>query len=832
MRISVSARRALTRWSWRLLRREWRQQSLILALLALAIATTVVGSAVAADTPPPESATFGSAQAMIVLGGGDPALAGTVATLERVAGAVEVIESKLTTVPGTTTPYAVRAEDPRGPFSGPMLTLVSGRWPRGSHETAMTAGLLNAVGASVGSWEQIAGVRRRVVGVVQNPGSLLDEFALVPPGELASTSQVELLFDRARSLPASLRHEITWRGQSSSSSPLASSTMELALVTLGMLLIAMLATGGFSVLAQRRLRSLGQLGALGATPRHVRYLVRSDGALVGVLGAVLGTALGLGLWLAYRPLLEQSSHHRIGAWQLPWPVVGGAVALGVVAMVAAASRPARAIAQLSVLSALSSRPAPAPRARRSVVAGGLCVLVALVLLHLAPGNASSQGRGAASALELVGGLVALVVAVTLLAPPALSLVTRAGRRMPIGARLALTDLRRYRARSGPAVGAIALGVLIASRVALAVAARGSNNALDYAGVNLAPNQVALYTPDGPYGPHGPATGPIGSTSSAERERLASAVAHISALLGARSAVELDQAGVTVVSTAPGRTWSGPIYVGTPALLRAVGIDSSTVPARADLLTSRSGLSSVGHLLLVYGSYFAQRPPARHSPTASSTHPCPSANCRAHPVIVERSQLPSGTSAPNTVLTEAALARLHLPTNLAGWWLDLGATPSASAVASARMVAASAGLSMETKTSEPTTATVVQWATVVGMALALAILAMTLALLRSETRGDRWLLAATGQSGRTRRVSAAVTAGALTEVGVVVGLAGAYAGIGAWFSGSVLDGGLGALSAPPTSSLLFLLVATPLLASAGAGIVAGPGRGTLGRVRLE
>jgi putative ABC transport system permease protein len=48
----VPARRAVIRWAWRLLRREWRQQLLILALITVAVAATFVGSAVATNTPP------------------------------------------------------------------------------------------------------------------------------------------------------------------------------------------------------------------------------------------------------------------------------------------------------------------------------------------------------------------------------------------------------------------------------------------------------------------------------------------------------------------------------------------------------------------------------------------------------------------------------------------------------------------------------------------------------------------------------------------------------------------------------------------------------------
>ncbi|HEY1918865.1 MAG TPA: hypothetical protein VGH27_25110 [Streptosporangiaceae bacterium] len=38
------ARRAVIGWAWRMFRREWRQQSLILALIVVAVAATFAGS--------------------------------------------------------------------------------------------------------------------------------------------------------------------------------------------------------------------------------------------------------------------------------------------------------------------------------------------------------------------------------------------------------------------------------------------------------------------------------------------------------------------------------------------------------------------------------------------------------------------------------------------------------------------------------------------------------------------------------------------------------------------------------------------------------------------
>ena len=49
----VPARRAVIRWAWRLFRRQWRQQLLVLGLLTVAVAATIWGIGVATNTPPP-----------------------------------------------------------------------------------------------------------------------------------------------------------------------------------------------------------------------------------------------------------------------------------------------------------------------------------------------------------------------------------------------------------------------------------------------------------------------------------------------------------------------------------------------------------------------------------------------------------------------------------------------------------------------------------------------------------------------------------------------------------------------------------------------------------
>ena len=653
---------------------------------------------------------------------------------------------------------------------------------------------------------------------MENPQSLADEFALVVPGQVTAPSQVTVLFDARGVPPSRIGPNVSTPHSASSGNVLNPETIVLALATIGMLLIALVGIGGFTVLAQRRLRSLGLLAAQGATDRNIRLVVRANGVLVGVLGAVAGFVLGLAAWLAYRPSVETDAHHLIGAFQLPWTVIGVAMALAVIATYFAASRPARAVTRIPVVTALSGRPAPPRQVHRSALPGLILLGGAAVLFAL---SGTTNGNGGGS-LELVLGFVALIAAVILLAPACLTLLARLGRRAPIAARLALRDLARYRARSGSALAAITLGVLIAVLVSV-LSAQRFGNVLDYAGPNVASDQIIVYTPNG-QGGGGPGTGPTGPVTGSKLASMAKAAHAIAAALGSHDVVELESTSASLQHAASGRSWGGQVYVATPQLLHAFGISASQVSPRADILSMRPGLSGITKMQLVYGNSTRQGigQAAATARAAASTHsPARRAQCLANPVIQEVSALPSGTSAPNTVITEHAIAALHLQRSVTadGWLIQTPSPPTAAQITNARLAAAAAGLTIETKNSIPSVGVIIDWATVFGIVLALGILAMTLGLIRSETAGDLRTLAATGASGWTRRMLTAVTAGALGLAGAVLGTVAAYtAAIGyAW--DNKLDG-LSELTSVPTTSLLLILVGMPLAAAVAGWLLAG------------
>lgn len=812
----MPARRAMTRWAWRLLRREWRQQLLILLLITIAVAVTTVGVGVSTNTPLSPYVGFGTAHDLATFQNDGVKAMNKIASWRAHYGPLDVIENESITIPGSINTYDLRSQNPNGPYGKSLLALVSGHYAVNATQVAVTPGVASDFNLHGGSVWHESGVTRTVVGVVENPENLLDEFALVVPGQVATPTQVTVLFDApglplpARGSRGGVNSNVITSAEAAQGNVLNPQTISIVLVTMTMLLIALVSIAGFTVLAQRRLRSIGMLGALGATDQNIKLVVRANGAFVGLMGALAGFVIGFAAWLAYRPTLQTSAHHVIGALQLPWMVIGLSMALAVVATYFASTRPARAMARISLVAALAGRPESPKQLRRSALPGIIFIVAAFFLL----GAAGASGGNGSGALEVVGGFVTLTVAVVLLAPFLLTLLSRWSRHAPLSIRMAMRDLARYRARSGAALGAISVGVLISMVVIIASAAR-FGNVLDYAGPNVASTQLIVYTPNGPYGPAGPGNAGSGKGASTQSvTTMAREARGIARDLGSTSVVTLETTSATLQHAAPGRSFSGPVYVATPQLLKAFGIKQSTIEPTVEILTMRPGFASLTQMQIVYGNYFSRQSGRR----GQSGWPCPKSECLANPIMQQVSSLPAGTSAPNTVVTEYAVHRLGLQPITAGWLIQTPGPLSASQLGGARATAAADGMSIETKSTIPTSATIINWATVVGILLALGILAMSIGLIRSETAGDLRILSAAGVSSRTRRNLTAATAGALALIGAVVGTAAAYLAMIGFSRTSALDG-LHSLTYVPVRNLLTILVAMPLVAAAVAWIFA-------------
>jgi putative ABC transport system permease protein len=853
----VVARRAVIRWAWRLFRREWRQQVLVVALLAVAVAATVLGVAVAANTPSSPAATFGTASAQLTVPGTDPHLAADIASLRRQFGKIDVIENARLAGTGTVQPVDLRAQDPRGPYGRPMLALVSGRYPSGLGQAAVTSQVAALFNLRTGGVWHTDGRAWRVTGLVENPASLQDEFVLVAPGQVPGKvsvpAQVTVLFDASPASVAglSLPGGALAQTRMQAGRGISPATLVLALASFGLIFIGLVSVAGFTAMAQRRLRAFGMLGSVGATSRHIRLVTVASGVFAGVSGSLAGAGLGFAAWLAYVPHLEAAAGHVIDPLSLPWPALAVAVLLAVVTAVAAASRPGRSAARMPVVAALSGRPAPA-RARRRIAGPGLALLAAgLGCLAFSGGWDASLYHGT-GALLLFAGIVATSAGGLVLAPLGVAVPAAVARRAPVAVRLALRDLGRYRARSGAALAAATFAVFLAVLTCILATAR-FGDPLRYVGPNLAANQLIIYEPHGlgsGYSGLGPAPTP------AQQRALEAKVNALAASFHARFVLPLDSAGrpnpapvsLTVGVNQAATLWQatstgtltraeaigkdkanyqGPLYLATPALLRAFGIGPGQVAPDTDILTARAGLAAVPGLdLLGPGDVVSRYTPSGHE--ISESYRCVPGNCIVRPTIQTLAGLPTGTSAPNTVITEHAARALGLTLVPDGWLIQTTGAITPAQQDAARQLALAAQSFVETDSGLPGVSEITGGAIAAAILLALGVLAATAGLIRAETARDLRTLTAVGAGSGTRRTITAVTAGTLGLLGAVGGTALAYLAVTAWAHGR-LDSTLGHV---PAADLIAILAGLPLAAAAGGWLMSGRQPPAIARQPLE
>jgi putative ABC transport system permease protein len=826
----IVARRAVIRWGWRLFRREWRQQLLVLGLLTVAVAATIWGASVVTNSQiPPGYPTFGTGAAQVTLPGTDPHLTADLAAIAGRWGPADLIEKQNITT-GARQFVQVRAESPHGHYNSPLLSLVNGTYPAGPGQVALTSQAATRYGARVGGTWRAAGTAWRVTGIVQDPSNLADQFALVAPGQLRHPSQAIMLLGPAAA--QEIGGDITVPGVPAATvslptqqdSGVSQAVFILVVEVLGLAFIGLVSVASFSVMAQRRLRALGMLGAIGATERNLRLVMIAGGLAVGVTAALAGAVLGLAAWIAYAPTVQRDTGHAVDVARLPWWAFAIGIVLAIATSALASRRPAKTMAAVPVVAALSGRPAPPKAVRRPalpgviVFAAGLaCLASAGGLNGLASGDGSQGGGGGGNghALFLLAGLVITITGVCLLAPLAISVLgAGAGSRLPVAIRIALRDLVRYRARSGAALAATTFAVFLAMGICIVAGIR-FDNPLNWIGPDLSSSQVTVGAEQSP------TPGQMTPFSAAQLATLTTRVNTLAASLRAtavllESTSNLYQVGLPEHGV---QNFTGTVYVATPQLLATYGIKASQIAPGTDILTMRPGLAGLPHLeMFGWNNGFisdASTPPP--DPGSAGGPPCTLSNhCLVSPVIQTISSLPSGTSAPNTVVTEYAVSKYHMQTQLQGWLLQAPAPFTAAQLGAVRQFGNANEVQVQTATYNPSLVDFTEGATALGIVIALSVLAMSVGLIRSETAPDLRTLTATGASGATRRTITATTAAALGLLGAILGMAGAVIAGMAWTH----SGLIATVGGVPPSEILILLIGLPLVAAIGGWLFAG------------
>ena len=364
--------------------------------------------------------------------------------------------------------------------------------------------------------------------------------------------------------------------------------------------------------------------------------------------------------------------------------------------------------------------------------------------------------------------------------------------------------------------ATTFAVFLAMAICLVASIR-FDNPLDWIGPNLSSSQLIFYTQQSP------APGQLTQLSNAQAARLGGQVDSLAASLHARSAVPLESSAwlYQVGAQAHGPSnFTGTVYVATPQLLATYGIKASQIAPGTDFLTMRPGLAGLPHMEMLWGTAGSCTGTCLGNPAnpgADGGPPCTLSNdCLANPAIQTVSNLPDGTSAPNTVITESAVSKYHLQSSLNGWLIQAPAPLTATQISAAKRLALAYGVTFETKSDNPDAGEFADGATALGIVIAFGVLAASVGLIRSETARDLRTLTATGASGATRRMITAATAAALGLLGAILGMAGAVIAGLAWAHGS-LSAMFGDL---PLSDVLILLVGLPLVAAVAGWLLAG------------
>ncbi|MEO6713541.1 MAG: ABC transporter permease [Mycobacteriales bacterium] len=761
------ARRAIVRWAWRLVRRDWRQQLLILVLLVLAIAGAAAGASAAYNLPQPANAELGAANHGVVLRAQGEARAGqlasNLATVRAAFDSAEVITQRTAAIPGSTEFLVLRGQDPAAPLGRPLLGLRSGRYPAAPGETAVTDRVASVFGIGVGGDLLLDGATLHVVGTVENPKDLSDEFALLPPSDDdAESAQVlvrasDEVFDRFAQQPhTDMGFLRPHRGAEDNSA-----IGVLVLSTLVLLLVALVAAASFTVIAQRRMRQIGLLAAIGATEKHLRLVMVATGLVVGLVSSLAGVVLGIALWAVGSPMLESPAGHRIDPMNLPWLILGALCLLGVVTSTAAAWMPARAAARVPITAALMSRPPQPRKTHRSVVLAGAFLAAGFGSLYV--GDQERAGW-------MVAGIIATGLGVLFASPLAIRALKHLASHTPVASRLALRDLARYEARSGSALAAISLSLGMA--VAVIVVSTAAEHRADTG--NLSDRQLLIRTAsDCPC--------LVAQRTPAQIAQLQSVVDSMTRDLDAATVVPLDvaidpdvaesaQGQVVLPVVSAGKRMNdhlvrdvGQLYVGTPQLLSYLHVDRAAADPQADVLTSQPGV-------LEYANVGTK---TSTPVVGSGDRPTQQAVKGPPPMTTTHIDTSHYTSTPRSVITEAALARHGWAPMRLGWLVESRHPITIEHIAVARTAAVAAGLIVEARSDGRSLATVKSVATSAGIVLALLVLALTVGLIRSEGAADLRTLSATGASSRVRRGLTAATAGAMGLLGVVMGTTIAY-----------------------------------------------------------
>lgn len=499
--------RALARVAWRDIARHPLRSMLVTVLVLLPVAAMVGGSAIYRTIQPtPEQldvARMGRADLI--------ALGTTREELQAYLPPGSVMEPLTSSggrivIPGGRPGVTLRALDINGLAAG-ILTLLDGRPPTGPVEVAISASVAKLAGVAIGGQLTLDdGPTATVVGLVEDPLYLGDRLVLVDPEavqlgpEESATWLVGLpggvdaqaIVDASTDPQTGSQRVFIQSRESGRVSIVGGDSTSATILILGSLALvegALIASAAFAVSIRRRQRELGLLAATGATPRQLAGSVLSAGAILGLVGCLAGLVVGLAGAFALTPWLDDLTQRRNPPLVIDLAGLAGPVTVGFLAAMIAAIVPARTVARVPVLVALSGRRPPQAPARRTLWFGlGAVGLSAAMTV----GGATMRftGDDTVSVLLLVAGAVLGTLGFGACAPWLLERLEGLAVRLPLAGRIAFRDTARARSRSSPIVTAILASLAAVIAIGAWQASRDAENLSSWV-PSLYPDQIMV-----------------------------------------------------------------------------------------------------------------------------------------------------------------------------------------------------------------------------------------------------------------------------------------------------------------------------------------------------
>lgn len=438
---------------------------------------------------------------------GEPGLDEVGAVLGGEVRALEYREgsTRVRTARGFTTAESVEV-DLADPLTAGLFELTSGRWPSGAGEVVLNGDLAGrglAVGDEVRTGK---GQSRDVVGTMESPSARNYPIIAGPPGSLGLEERrgerswlIEagpVTWDEVRALNA-LGATVLSRAVLHDPPPdsevapeiLASSAVAqedfavfVLVVVMALLEVVLLAGPAFAVGARRQSRLLAMMAAQGASPAQARRVVLAGGVVLGGVATAVAVVGGIAsAWLLV-PVVDHWSDSRMGPFDVPWLEVAGIATFGLVSAVLAALVPAWLASRQDVVAVLAGRRGERPAGVRFPLLG-----VALLALGVMGAAHGAQRRGGGEYV-IAAAAVVVVLGMILVVPVVLGVLARISRWLPLSLRYAVRDASRHRARTVPAVAAVA--ATVCGVVAMGIATSSDQAQAEAEHVPLLPDGAA------------------------------------------------------------------------------------------------------------------------------------------------------------------------------------------------------------------------------------------------------------------------------------------------------------------------------------------------------